>query len=208
MKNEIIKNNSNVPSASTPREITVGNKSTYIENLNELHYTEKTYNISTTVNGNIITSNIHPDNSRYNLFVLEGEEFAKGYFIIPREKCLLHLDKEIESEYSLVESISLLKCLEYPCLFVNRNETYKTAGNNQIAYFGYLAEISMTTDGCKFIFSIVCSLPQIIFNRYTSDFNLKKSRGENELDCIHWSIKKKNLIKAVKKLGYNVAAYE
>ena len=103
---------------------------------------------------------------------------------------------------------SLIRCLLYPCLFANKNSvSYKKAADNQLSYFGYLANIEETQEGYKFFFSIVSSLPQNIFNDNCAAFNLKTSIGENELDKVHWSIKKKNIVKSIRSLGFNVAAY-
>lgn len=206
MPNDIIKKDTQLPSAAV--QVTVGPKANYFEHVENLHLTEKHINISTTVNGNTITSNIQPNNDYYNLFVLDSEEFAKGYFIINRQDALLHLDIDAKEIHSKGDFNSLIGCLLYPCLFMNKNSvSYKRAADDQLSYFGYLASIEETQEGYKFFFSIVSSLPQNIFNDNCDAFNLKSSIGENELDKIHWSIKKKNLVKSIRALGFNVAAY-
>lgn len=34
-----------------------------------------------------------------------------------------------------------------------------------------------------------------------------ESKGDNELDKVHWSIKNINLVKCIRNLGFNVASY-
>lgn len=149
-----------------------------------------------------------PNNECYNLFVLDSEEFAKGYFIINHSDALLHLDEGLDTLHTKDDIKSLQGCLLYPCLFTNKNKAgYKKATPEQLSFFGYLASIEETQEGYKFFFSIVSSLPQNIFNDNSDAFNLRTCIGENELDRIHWSIKKKNIVKSIRSLGFNVAAY-
>lgn len=208
MPRDIIKKNEQLPSTAGPIQVNVGPKGNYFEHVENLHLTEKHINISTTVNGNTITSNIQPNNDYYNLFVLDAEEFTKGYFIIKRQDALLHLDNDAKEIHHKGDFESLVGCVLYPCLFTNKNAAdYKKATANQFSYFGYLTKIEETQEGYKFFFSIVSSLHQNIFNDNCAAFNFKSSIGENELDKVHWSIKKKNLVKSIRALGYNVAAY-
>lgn len=149
-----------------------------------------------------------PNNECYNLFVLDSEEFAKGYFIINHSDALLHLDEGLDTLHTKDDIKSLQGCLLYPYLFTNKNKAgYKKATPEQLSFFGYLASIEETQEGYKFFFSIVSSLPQNIFNDNSDAFNLRTCIGENELDRIHWSIKKKNIVKSIRSLGFNVAAY-
>lgn len=208
MPNDIIKKDNQLHSPAAPIQVNIGPKANYFEHVDNLNLTEKHINISTTVNGNTITSNIQPNNDYYNLFVLDSEEFAKGYFVINRQDALLHLDNDAKEIHRKDNFNSLIRCLLYPCLFANKNSvSYKKAADNQLSYFGYLANIEETQEGYKFFFSIVSSLPQNIFNDNCAAFNLKTSIGENELDKVHWSIKKKDIVKSIRSLGFNVAAY-
>ena len=78
---------------------------------------------------------------------------------------------------------------------------------HKLSYFGYLTKIEISDNSIKFYFSIVSSLPQAIFDDYAHSFNLMESKGENELDKVHWSIKNINLVKCIRNLGFNVASY-
>lgn len=206
MANEIIKKDISVPSTPTTT-INVHPKANYFEYVETLNYSGNIYNISTVVNGHRITSNLKPNNDYYNLFVLESEEFDKGYFIINNNDVLLYLDNNIQSNYSKSKPETLDVAISYPCLFTNKNASYKIAGPDQLSYFGYLTNIEKVDNGYKFLFSIVSALPQDIFNNNTDLFGIKDSHGENELDKIHWSIKKINLVQSIRSLGHNVAAY-
>ncbi len=206
MSNEIVKKVDQPLAKIEQRTINL-QKSNYFEYINTLNLEQRIINISTTINGNIITSNVKANNGFYNLFVLDSEDFAKGYFLLQKEACLKYIDKSIKHNYSLEDEETIKECLKYPCLFANKNDTYKRAKNDQLSYFGYLAGIEFTDEACKFRFSIVSSLPQNIFNDNAKLFNMKESKGENELDNIHWSIKNINLVETIRKLGFNVAAY-
>ena len=207
MSNEIIEKINQPLAKTNPRNITLGGKAKYFEHVENLQLEQK-ITISTTVNGNLITTSFNPNNEFFNLFVLDSEDFTKTYFYIERKDCLLHIDKSIVNDYSKDNFDSLSKCLEYPCLFTNKNkEDFKTSAEGQRAYFGYLTKIEETNDGYKFYFSITCYIDQNIFNQNCKIFNLKECRGENELDSVHWSIKQINLVQNMRSLGYPVAAY-
>lgn len=206
MNKDLIKIENGSLVKNEPRNITLNDKSKYFEYVENLNLNQN-INISTTVNGNLITSNIIPNNEYYNLFVLDSEDFAKCYFVINKKDCLKYIDKSIISLFSLANPNSLDKCLTYPCLFANKNNEYLKAGKDQLSYFGYLTKIEISDNSIKFYFSIVSSLPQAIFNDYAQSFNLMESKGENELDKAHWSIKNINLVKCIRNLGFNVASY-
>lgn len=206
MNKDLIKIENGSLIKNEPRNITLNDKSKYFEYIENLNLNQN-INISTTVNGNLITSNVIPNNEFYNLFVLDSEDFAKCYFVINKKDCLKYIDKSIISLFSLTNPNSLDKCLTYPCLFANKNNEYLKAGKDQLSYFGYLTKIEISDNSIKFYFSIVSSLPQAIFNDYAQSFNLMESKGENELDKVHWSIKNINLVKCIRNLGFNVASY-
>lgn len=207
MANNIIEK-TNIPITNQKsRQITLHDKSKYFEHVDTVNV-DTTINFTTSINGQIITSNIKANNNFYNLFVLDGEDFTKGYFIIKRNEALKYLDKESMSLHSLINFDSLKLCKSYPCIFANKNQhKYKTASKDQKLFFGYLADIEKTDEGFKFSFSFVSSLLQQLLNDNTKQFNLRSSKGDNELDIVHWSIKNTNIIEVIRSLGFNVAAY-
>ena len=111
MPNDIIKKDNQLHSPAAPIQVNIGPKANYFERVDNLNLTEKHINISTTVNGNTITSNIQPNNDYYNLFVLDSEEFAKGYFVINRQDALLHLDNDAKEIHLKDNFNSLIICL-------------------------------------------------------------------------------------------------
>lgn len=207
MSHELIEKVNQLPCKSEPRNITLHDKSKYFENVENVQL-EQNITITTSVNGNLLTSSINANNDFYNLFVLDNEDFAKTYFYIERNNLLKHIEDQVSKNHTLSDVDLLIEnCTKYPCVFVNKNKTYKTASSDQKAYFGYLCKIEKYNTGLKFYFSFTCNLSQQIFNDNSKRLGIKSSKGNNELDTIHWSIKKVNLIDELFDLGYRVASY-
>ena len=204
MNNSLTKNDISVP-APVSRNITLTDNAKYFEKVDNLSYTKKTTFITTIINGQVITSNLKPNNTYYNLFILDGELFDKGYFIIKKENALTKYMGELK--FDLHNNEILINVRSYPCLFANINNDYKVATDNQNALFGYIAGIEVLETAYKIYFSATSAIQQNVFNHNESLFGIKSVDAENEFDKIHWSIKKINIKKALNSLNISVAAY-
>ncbi len=189
------------------RNISLKGQAQYIEKIENAQITNKVYEITTINNGSVITSNIIPSTTHYSLFVLENEDYSKGYFLIDKKCSLTKYMDGLRDKYGCVTNNNIGLIKKMPCIFANKNNSYKVATPDQFAFFGYIAGIEEDDTTYKIYFSTTCSIEQNKLNQHEALLGIKSKDATNELDIVHWSIKKVNIKKALKSIGIRVAAY-
>lgn len=168
-----------------------------------------------------ITSSEPINRQYYNLFVVQSrEQFnEKNGFLELDYYRLLKGNMEITAEERFKKLLQgnfeeLLKSIKVlPSLFMLENK-YKNppkADDDQFAIFGYVKDIELYRSGysmyAKVRFSkIRCDIKQQLLNEHAEDFDLlwKNTDKINDLNQTHWSIKKRDLIEELRKIGIDV----
>jgi len=129
----------------------------------------------------------------YNLFVME-QQALDGCFSIPRHKALDDFtEPEIRRIYAKPNLEAADEIKRLPSLFVIRN----TGGNHtdlcHTAGYGYVADIQQKGDVITVMAAGLRPIQQERLNQLEKELQLLSAPESNELDCVHWAIKKVNL---------------
>ncbi len=144
----------------------------------------------------------------YHLFVMEGNAYTGKSFLVDKSVALTQSTADaLMKKYFSFSADARNDMLRFPALFAAKNRTYKTADDSQFVSYGYVVGIDVFDKGIQVSFVPISRVPQKLFNEHCSEFGLDSVMGCNELDTIHWSIKRGNVKEILKNFGYRVLAY-
>lgn len=136
--------------------------------------------------------NIRVDPLCYNLFVIAEGIKQMGDFVLDYSRMLQHTDKELLAGNKLTKDI-LDILITYPAIITNKNVSHKNAGS-QACYIAKITAYEPLEGKIKFRYVLCAQLPQQALNDNEDAFAIFHSDQTNEIDDIHWDVKKTNII--------------
>ncbi len=138
----------------------------------------------------------------YNLFVIGGEMFNGDHFIVPKGCALTKsIMPELKKRYAKLDKDAIAEIKTFPAIFANTNHNYRRADENQVAYIGFVNDVSIQDNGIKVCFHPLFSVSQCRLNELASTLSIKSASAVNEFDNTHWTIKQLNLIEKLHNNG-------
>ena len=139
---------------------------------------------------------------KFNVFVLENEDFKNGVFNLTNGKCLKkHISKENLKRYGKGDPAALAELKTFPCIFATRNLEYKKTSEYHVALLGRLAEITPQREHIKFSFNVCKEVNQNKLNRNMKYLGMFERDARNELDDEGWSVKDGCLLNKLRTIG-------
>lgn len=139
---------------------------------------------------------------KFNVFVLENEDFKNGVFNLSNSKCLKkHISKENLKRYGKGDPVAFAELKTFPCIFATRNLEYKNTSEYHVALLGRLAEITPQRGHIKFSFNVCKEVNQNRLNRNMRYLGMFERDARNELDDEGWSVKDGCLLNKLRTIG-------
>lgn len=138
----------------------------------------------------------------YNLFVINGETFGNGRFLVPSDRALTEsIEPTLKSELAALSEVARARIKTFPSLFMSELES---ANREQIAYYGFITDIIVQSNGIRIEFQMLSQLPQHSLNVIYRELALAGRPNINELHRTHWTIKKVDLLDELRIAGIDV----
>lgn len=177
----------------------IDNPFTFIQN--GANSTQIGYVNQLSINYNGYCTNYLPpmvNNQYYNLFVVEQDSFD-GYISIPRKNALDdYTDMDIRKIFAKPKLAALNEIKQLPSLFLSRNMFGNRTSLYQKAGIGYVIDAKEFGDVIRIAHSNLQPISQQYLNEIAEELLLKTSPERNELDVVHWSIKRADLLHILK----------
>lgn len=134
------------------------------------------------------------NNQYYNLFVVDQTGF-NGMVSIPRKTALDdYTDVDIRRIYAKPKLVALEKIKQLPSVFVIRNKYGNHTDPGQNAGLGYVINMEELGDVIRIMHTPLQPIQQELLNGLERELDLKAAAEINELDVVHWSIKKVDIM--------------
>ena len=140
----------------------------------------------------------------FHLFVLESDIHGEGTFSITKEEALRYTSQDIITQVLPLSGKSISPLLNMPCLFTLKNQFFCSTPDYCPAYLGKLTDIRVQKDLVLFQYTTYKQFRQQLVNEHLTDFALQSSTYRNQLDEVHWSIRKGNLMRIAYDIGLTV----
>lgn len=141
----------------------------------------------------------NPNYEYYNLFVIDQEQMD-GILVIPRKQSLNDFTHEaVRKIYALPGLAAAEEIKRLPSLFVLRNQYGNHTSEGQNAGYGYVVDIQQKGDTVVVLASIMGVIKQERLNLLEEELQLMSAPENNELDSVHWAIKRVNLAQLIQE---------
>ena len=142
---------------------------------------------------------------KFNVFVVENEEFRDGVFTLPKAKCLkVHMTNANKELYKKASPETLLGLRKYPCIFATKNISYTRTSDQHVALLGRITDVICQEHVIKFTFEVCEEIKQNILNANARYLGLFEKEAKNELDDSGWALKDGNLLDKLQMIGINL----
>ena len=152
------------------------------------------------------------DTKYYNLFIVyERNKMLTSQFVISKNVSLKRgTSREIRDELFAMDENAQQRIMSFPAIFTTTNSQQGKTDADHHAIFGRVENIE--DDGENFVISWGCirfwdkrnkvpTILQMDLIKNANIFGLGVAPCSNELDDVHWAIKKLNVIDALSKIG-------
>lgn len=175
----------------------IGGKIINVKNANNV-------NLNTLPNG--FMPKMPMDTEYYNLFVVgEYGTELKSPFFVPLELALKKgIDRDVKNEFFSMNKAVRERIKRFPSIFTYANSINGHTEIDHSAVYGMVIEIECL-DGVGYMISWSSLspgfVPQNDLIAHAEEFSLGMAPHGNELDDVHWTIKKRNVIEALRGIG-------
>jgi hypothetical protein len=143
----------------------------------------------------------------YNLFVVGGDTLTDPFFLVEKE-CALTTSEgvapEISEQYAPLTSEAITAIKTFPSIFATVNRQYGRTDADHLALFGFVTDVRIQENGIKVCYQSLCSIPQQRLNEIAFHLAMKGASSFNELNRMHWAIKRISLVEELKAAGLSV----
>ena len=153
-------------------------------------------------NGTMQMSNKQLNPNCYHLFVLGGESFADGHFVISADRalCSYWTNEDLREKYGRLTADIIEELKTYPALFVPEADAYYgKPSDEQQSFWGLIDDIRVQDNGIKIRFQRILPIPLKDICSIGFELGLKDmTKAITELNRTHWALKNINLIEELR----------
>lgn len=143
----------------------------------------------------------------YNLLVVGDDELNPQYChcLVRKDRAITEsTSKELKAAYATLsdDAISVLKT--YPAIIATENHAYGKTDADHYAAYGLIVDVKIQDNGIKVYYQILNWIPQQKINELRFELGIEGCSGTNELNRMHWAIKKINAVEVLREAGIQV----
>ena len=182
-----------------------GEKNVFASHVDSMNVTIQTNMAPQLLQPNKVVS-VNADTTHYNLFVTVGADIERSMpFMLDLERVLTeYMNDDLKAEFSTLSDAAIAKIKTFPSIFANENTDYGHTDENQVLGLGFVKQIKVRHEGVRIYPDIRYLLPQQRLNEALFELDIRGNDSFNELNRIHWCIKKVDLIAELRELGFNI----
>lgn len=136
----------------------------------------------------------------YNLFVIADESFESDRFLVPHGKALTeYIDPKIKAEYAFLKPEAVENIKKFPSLFIQEREEYEDPLDHEMLYSGIVTDVRIQQYGIAVFWKRIGSFFLKDLYGLLPDLCIAWKPTISELNFTHWTVKKMDLIGAMRE---------
>lgn len=149
---------------------------------------------------------IYLNTDYYNLIVVAGDELDnKGYVMIDKERAITECTAdELKQKYAALTPEAIAEIKTFPAIIATENHDYGRTDDQHVAHYGVITDIKVQDNGIKVYYQFLNELPQERLNGLLFELGILGNSNFNELNRMHWAIKKINMVDTLAENGIRV----
>ncbi len=155
------------------------------------------------------TVDIQDYNSNYyNLIVVGEDDLATDNFLIRKDRALTeNTTPEIKSLCASLSDDAIARLKSFPALIASENHKYGRTDEEHIAIYGIILDIRVQDNGIKIYYRLLNYVPQQKLNDLAFELGIVGTSSFNELNRMHWAVKKIDLVSVLREAGIKIFAF-
>lgn len=142
----------------------------------------------------------------YNLIVVAGDELdGNGRVMVDKERAITEsTSQELKDLYASLtpEAIAVIKT--FPTIIATENHQYGKTDAEHMADYGLITDIKVQDNGIKVYYQLLNKIPQQRLNELLFELGIDGNNNFNELNRMHWAIKKIDIVQVLRENGIQV----
>lgn len=142
----------------------------------------------------------------YNLIVVAGDILDGTYHVmVDKERAITEsTSDELKKQYAALTPEAIAEIKTFPTIIATENHGYGKTDDEHCAHYGIITDIKVQDNGIKIYYQFLNQIPQERLNALLLELGLQGNANFNELNRMHWSIKKINLVEVLRENGIQV----
>jgi len=142
----------------------------------------------------------------YNLIVVgDGDLDGTGHFLVDKTRAITEsTSQELKDAYAALtpEAINVVKT--FPAIIATENHDYGKTDDQHQAIYGIITDVKVQDNGIKVYYQILNLIPQQKLNELAPELGIGRASSFNELNRMHWAIKRINMVEVLREDGIRV----
>ena len=202
--------NNVVQPSNTPTEINLpGDNNTLIahaDSVNNQYNPVFVFNNGTSGTPPMAAQQITFNSDYYNLIVIAGDVLdGTGRVMIDKERAITEsTSEELKDLYASLTPEAIATIKTFPAIITTENHSYGKTDAQHFADYGMITDIKVQDNGIKVYYQCLNKIPQQRLNELLFELGLQGNEHFNELNRMHWAIKKIDMVQVLKENGIQV----
>ncbi len=142
----------------------------------------------------------------YNLIVVAGDILdGTCHVMVDKERAITEsTSDELKKKYAALTPEAITEIKTFPTIIATENHSYGKTDDEHCAHYGIITDIKVQDNGIKIYYQFLNQVPQERLNALLFELGLQGNTNFNELNRMHWSIKRINLVEVLRENGIQV----
>lgn len=139
----------------------------------------------------------------YNLIVVaEGDLNETNYVMVDKTKAITEsTERELKNSYANLRPEAIAELKTFPTIIATENHQYGNTDEQHFAIYGMITDIKIQDNGIKVYYHKFHWIQQQRLNGLLEELGIERASCCNELDHLHWSVKRINVQKVLQNNG-------
>ena len=142
----------------------------------------------------------------YNLIVVgDGDLDGTGHFLVDKSRAITEsTSQELKDAYAALTPEAINAVKTFPAIIATENHAYGKTDDQHQAIYGIITDVKVQDNGIKVYYQILNWIPQQKLNELAPELGIGRASSFNELNRMHWAIKRINMVEVLREAGIRV----
>lgn len=142
----------------------------------------------------------------YNLIVVaDGDLNDTNHFLVDKRRAITESTlPELKEAYAALTPEAIACVKTFPTIIATENHQYGKTDESHKAAYGLITDVKVQDNGVKIYYQVLNWIPQQRLNELAIELGLGRATSFNELNRMHWAIKKINMVEVLREKGIRV----
>lgn len=139
----------------------------------------------------------------YNLIVVAGDELdGTGHVMVDKDRAITEsTSDDLKKKYAALTPEAIAEIKMFPAIIATENHNYGKTDENHYAHYGIITDVKVQDNGIKVYYQMLNLIQQQKLNELMFELGIKGNSNFNELNRMHWAIKKISMVEVLDESG-------